>query len=97
MGGRGSEGMVPAMPPSLQHWHILSPTRHRTDTLRRLIHALDAQRVLVFMNWLSHLPVRCPPNLSSFETISALFWPPCTASWHRAAAAAMAAANAYEV
>ena len=59
MGGRGSEGMVPAMPPGLQHWHVVCPTRHRTDTLRRLIHALNAQRVLVFMNWQSRLQVWC--------------------------------------
>ena len=55
MGGRGSEGMVPAMPPGLQHWHLICPSRHRTDTLRCLIHALNAQRVLVFMNWQSRL------------------------------------------
>ena len=59
VGGRGSDGMAPTMPPNLQHWHLLSPVRHKTDALRRLIHALDAQRILVFMNWQSRLKV-CP-------------------------------------
>ena len=58
VGGRGSEGMAPTMPPGLQHWHLLTPVRHKTDVLRRLIHALDAQRILVFMNWQSRLKVR---------------------------------------
>ena len=63
--------MVPSMPPNLQHWHLLSPVRHKTDALRRLIHALDAQRILVFMNWQSRLQVSCsccallPPLLHS--------------------------------
>ena len=71
MGGRGSEGMVPAMPPGLQHWHIVCPTRHRTDTLRRLIHALNAQRVLVFMNWQSRLQVWCEGGSCGLEQCGA--------------------------
>lgn len=67
------------MPPHLSHYYVVVDARHKADCLRKLIHALDLQRVLVFMNyqvrldpergWLcccsSGLPVRHSPRVSS--------------------------------
>ena len=36
---------------------MVTDARHRVDTLRRCIHALDAQRVLIFMNYQQRLKV----------------------------------------
>ncbi|KAK9813006.1 hypothetical protein WJX72_007336 [[Myrmecia] bisecta] len=54
-GGVGTSDMIPEMPPQLDHTFIMTNRRHRVDTLRRCIHALDAQRVLVFMNFQQRL------------------------------------------
>ena len=37
---------------------MVTHAQRRVDTLRRTIHALDAQRVLVFMNYQHRLKVR---------------------------------------
>lgn len=50
-GVEGSEGLVPTLPPGLKHYYIVVPARHKADALRRCIHALDLERVLVFMNF----------------------------------------------
>jgi Helicase conserved C-terminal domain len=56
-GNRGSAGgiatgggVADSMPPGLQHCYIVEPKRHHIDTLRRLVHALGAKHVMVFMN-----------------------------------------------
>ncbi|KAK9790326.1 hypothetical protein WJX73_007490 [Symbiochloris irregularis] len=54
-GGIGQEDMAPSLPPQLQHWWVGVTRQHRTDAARRAIHALDAQRVLIFMNFQSRL------------------------------------------
>ena len=43
-------GPLPILPPHLHHFYVVSPERHCTDTLRRVVHALSIQRALVFMN-----------------------------------------------
>ena len=59
----GSAGQVSsteaglALPPHLEHAVMITMARDRVDTLRRCIHALDAQRVLVFMNFQQRLKV----------------------------------------
>ncbi len=37
------------LPPHLLHTYVLSPSQHATDMARRAIHALGAQRVLLFV------------------------------------------------
>ena len=61
-GGIGQEDMAPSLPPQLAHWWVGTSRQHRTDAARRAIHALDAQRVLIFMNFQSRLRVglACP-------------------------------------
>lgn len=50
-GGLNTAGAVDAsMPPALDHCYIVEPRRHHLDAVRRLVYALDAQHVLVFMN-----------------------------------------------
>lgn len=50
-GGYGNQDVAPAVAPGLTHLVVSSPPQHRVDTLRRAIHAVDAQRALVFMNF----------------------------------------------
>jgi len=50
-GGYGNRDAAPAIAPGLTHFYISSAPQHRVDTLRRAIHAFDAQRALVFMNF----------------------------------------------
>ena len=47
----------PDLPPHLEHLYIDTTRRHRVDAVRRCIHALDLQRVLVFMNYQQRLKV----------------------------------------
>ncbi len=54
-GVEGSIGLVPTLPPNLKHYFIVVDPRRKSDELRRCIHALDAQRVLVFMNYQQRL------------------------------------------
>lgn len=46
-----------ALPPHIRHMRVVASPHHRVDTLRRCIHALDAQRCLVFMNFQQRLKV----------------------------------------
>lgn len=39
-----------SLPPALQHYYCVSKLQHKVDTLRRCVHALDAQSVIAFMN-----------------------------------------------
>lgn len=41
-----SEGL----PPNLKHFYCITKLQHKVDALRRCVHALDAQSVMVFMN-----------------------------------------------
>ena len=45
------------MPPQLEHGWLAVDRRHRVDALRRVIHSLNAQRALVFMNFQHRLKV----------------------------------------
>ena len=49
---------APALPPQLDHTYVVTSHQRRVDTLRRAIYALDAQRVLVFMNYQHRLKVQ---------------------------------------
>ncbi|CAL5224194.1 g6836 [Coccomyxa viridis] len=50
-GGLATAGTAPMMPPQLEHGWLAVDRRHRVDALRRVIHSLNAQRALVFMNF----------------------------------------------
>ncbi len=43
------------MSPHVRHFYIVSYAVHKVDTLRRCMHALGAERALVFMNWQQRL------------------------------------------
>ena len=58
-GGVGTAGAVPEMPPTLEHAWLAVERRHRTNAVRRAIHALGAQRALIFMNFHQRLKVGC--------------------------------------
>ncbi|KAL6899536.1 hypothetical protein ACP4OV_006194 [Aristida adscensionis] len=45
-----NQAAVGSLPPSLEHYYCTSKAQHKVDTLRRCIHALDAQTVIAFMN-----------------------------------------------
>ncbi|KAK4795574.1 hypothetical protein SAY86_027900 [Trapa natans] len=44
------EAPAVSLPPSLKHYYCISKLQHKVDTLRRCIHALDANSVIAFMN-----------------------------------------------
>jgi superfamily II DNA/RNA helicase len=54
-GGYGNRDAAPAIAPGLTHLYVKSAPQHRVDTLRKAIHATNAQRVLVFMNFQQRL------------------------------------------
>lgn len=54
-GGIGTSQIPVALPPQLRHLYVETQHRHRVDTLRRAIYALDVQRALVFMNFQQRL------------------------------------------
>ncbi|KAL5769625.1 hypothetical protein ACOSP7_013779 [Xanthoceras sorbifolium] len=39
-----------SLPPALKHYYCVTKLQHKVDTLRRCVHALDAQSVIAFMN-----------------------------------------------
>lgn len=39
-----------SLPPALKHYYCVTKLQHKVDTLRRCVHALDAQTVIAFMN-----------------------------------------------
>uniref|UniRef100_A0A0E0CNW0 RNA helicase n=1 Tax=Oryza meridionalis TaxID=40149 RepID=A0A0E0CNW0_9ORYZ len=45
-----NQAAVDSLPPSLEHYYCTSKAQHKVDTLRRCIHALEAQTVIAFMN-----------------------------------------------
>lgn len=53
--GTGLGAPAPVLPPGLVHLVAGTAPHHAADTLRRGIHALDAQRALVFMNFQDRL------------------------------------------
>lgn len=57
------------MPPQLEHGWVLTTRRHRVDAARRVIHALNAQRVLIFMNFQRRLQAspRNPKTLNPYH------------------------------
>ncbi len=57
-GGGNAADAVPSLPPQLEHGWLPVERRHRTDVLRRAIHALNSQRALVFMNYAARLKAR---------------------------------------
>jgi len=75
--GVGNQDSVPAMPPTLQHAYIIAAQRHKVDSVRRAVHALSAERVLIFMNfqqrikdtqakvWTNAYTATCPQQLLS--------------------------------
>jgi superfamily II DNA/RNA helicase len=50
-GGFGGRASTPSVAPNLTHVFVSSPPQHKVDALRRSLHAVDAQRALVFMNF----------------------------------------------
>ncbi len=72
MKGVGTANLIPSMPPNIQHTWVQASRRHRVDTVRRAIHALNAQRVLVFMNFQSRLQVEAGSPKSSAHGLNLL-------------------------
>ncbi|KAG2437120.1 hypothetical protein HYH02_011376 [Chlamydomonas schloesseri] len=54
-GVQAGQGLVPTLPPQLQHFYLVAEPRHKVDMMRRAIHALGAGRVLAFMNFQQRL------------------------------------------
>lgn len=44
------KGARESLPPNLEHFYVTCPLHHRVDNLRKCIHALEAQSIIVFMN-----------------------------------------------
>ena len=49
--GVGTQDVAHGMPPALRHCYVTTQRRHAVDTVRKAIHALGAERVLIFMNF----------------------------------------------
>ena len=64
----GTGDLIPAMPPQLEHGWVTTTRRHRVDATRRAIHALNAQKALVFMNFQKRLQVLCQQLLAAAST-----------------------------
>ncbi|OAY79869.1 DEAD-box ATP-dependent RNA helicase 47A [Ananas comosus] len=45
-----TQGAIDSLPPNLEHYYCVSKAQHKVDTLRRCVHALSANTVIVFMN-----------------------------------------------
>ena len=75
-GGVGTAGVVPEMPPTLEHAWLAVERRHRTDAVRRAIHALGAQRALIFMNFHQRLKARPQALSTAFSRLlqEAMLW-----------------------
>lgn len=56
-GSGSSDALRDVLPPHLRHLYVLSPTEHRTDKIRRLIHALGSERALIFVSEQRHAMV----------------------------------------
>lgn len=44
------QATVQSLPPALKHYYCVTRLQHKIDTLRRCVHALNAQSVIAFMN-----------------------------------------------
>ncbi|KAL3599037.1 hypothetical protein D5086_006955 [Populus alba] len=44
------QATVQSLPPALKHYYCVTRLQHKVDTLRRCVHALNAQSVIAFMN-----------------------------------------------
>eukprot|EP00884_Botryococcus_braunii_P006446 jgi/Botrbrau1/15802/Bobra.4_1s0152.1 len=55
IGGSAANDLIPDMPDTLEHTWVEVQFRHRVDAVRRAIYGLDAQKVLVFMNYQQRL------------------------------------------
>ena len=63
-GGIGTQNLIPAMPPQVEHAWLSVDARHKVDQTRRAIHALNSQHALIFMNFQSRLKVTFLPACS---------------------------------
>ncbi|VAI58847.1 unnamed protein product [Triticum turgidum subsp. durum] len=45
-----NQAAVDSLPPSLEHYYCTTKAHHKVDTVRRCIHALEAETVIAFMN-----------------------------------------------
>jgi hypothetical protein len=54
-GGAEGSGLVPTMPPNLEHRYMVVNPQHKADAMRRAMYALDVSMGLGFMNWQQRL------------------------------------------
>jgi hypothetical protein len=55
VGGPEGQGLVPTLPPQLEHMYIVVNPDRKSDVLRRAVYALDLTMGLAFMNWQQRL------------------------------------------
>lgn len=55
VGGPEGQGLVPTLPPQLEHMYIVVNPDRKSDVLRRALHALNINMGLGFMNWQQRL------------------------------------------
>lgn len=55
VGGPEGQGLVPTLPPQLEHMYIVALPDRKSDVLRRAVHALQINMALGFMNWQQRL------------------------------------------
>lgn len=54
-GGAEGSGLVPTLPPNLEHMYMLVNPQHKADAVRRAMYALNVGLGLGFMNWQQRL------------------------------------------
>jgi hypothetical protein len=54
-GGAEGSGLVPTMPPNLEHRYMVVNPQHKADAMRRAMYALEVGMGLGFMNWQQRL------------------------------------------
>jgi hypothetical protein len=54
-GGAEGSGLVPTMPPNLEHRYMVVNPQHKADAIRRAMYALEVSMGLGFMNWQQRL------------------------------------------
>lgn len=55
VGGPEGQGLVPTLPPQLEHMYVVVNPDRKSDVLRRAVHALQLNMALGFMNWQQRL------------------------------------------
>ncbi|MEW5302628.1 MAG: hypothetical protein WDW36_005393 [Sanguina aurantia] len=50
VGGGGGAPVSGPPPPHIQHFYVLAHADHKADKMRRVLHAMDVKKALVFMN-----------------------------------------------